>query len=1050
MAHQRLAAQRRRGSGILGPEAVRIWLLGGFRVSVGSRSVAGNRWRLRKAANLVKLLALSQGHRLHREQVMDVLWLDLDAKPAANNLHRVLHFSRKALEPGTENAASRYLPLQGDLLALCPEGQLWVDVEVFESAAATARHSRETAAYRAAIEMYVGELLPEDRYEEWTAEKREKLRQLYLALLLELAGLYEEREEYESAIEALRQVVTEDPTKEVSHTGLMRLHALHGQHHEAILQYERLQKALSGELDKEPGTDSRCLYEEIRAGSFPAAPSPSAAGSPLEEPGVSSPHNLPASLTSFVGREYEMLEAKRLLSMTRLLTLTGAGGSGKTRLALEVARDLLGTYPNGVWLVELASLSDPTLVPQAVATTLGVREQPGRPLEGALTEHLRTKDLLLVLDNCEHLVDAAARLAEALLSACPKLRILATSREPLGVRGEVLWTVPPLSLPGTCGEATVEDLIRYEAVRLFVDRARSRLPDFELKQENAGAVVRVCTKLDGIPLGIELATARIGALAVEQVAERLEDSLKLLSGGSRTVEPRHQAMRATLEWSHDLLDEPERMLFRRLSVFAGGWTLEAAEAVGTGEGIEQDNVLDLLTRLVDKSLALAEASPVDAGALRYRMLEPIRQYGREKLRESGEAWEIRRLHADHYLAFAERAEPELLGAGQGVWLQRLRTELGNLRGALSWSLEPDGEEGERAELRLRLTAALWRFWDVEGFEEGKQWLQTALERDPGGFPVVRAKALGGLGWILLFQRDYGRAISVLEEAIALYKELGDQSGAAFALGNLGYAALHGGYRERVPAFVAEARALMQGELDGHTRAFLHMTVASAAMEEGDLASAVTQLEENLILCRELGDLRHTSMSLFTLGMAELKRNDLDRGAALLEEGAWITRELGDRLAGVYYVWALGKVAVLRGAPTRAARLWGAAEAHREHMGMSLSRFDLAHSGYEQDLASARSSLDKRTWAAAWTEGRAMTPRQAIEYALSSEEESSPRVAPESRRTSDVLTYREREVANLIGRGSTNRQIADKLDITERTVETHVSRVLRKLGLRSRT
>ncbi len=359
-------------------------------------------------------------------------------------------------------------------------------------------------------------------------------------------------------------------------------------------------------------------------------------------------------------------------------------------------------------------------------------------------------------------------------------------------------------------------------------------------------------------------------------------------------------MRATLEWSHELLSEPERKPFGRLSVFGGGWTLEAAEEVGSGDGLEQDDVLDLLSRLVDKSLVVAEASPVGGGALRYRMLEPVRQYGREKLRESAEAREVQRRHAEHYLAFAETAEPELLGAGQGGWLRRLRTELGNLRGALSWSLEP-GDERECAELRLRLVAALWRFWDVEGFQEGKQWLQTALEKDPGGFPVVRTKALGGLGWILLFQRDYGRAIAALEEAVALYKELGDESGAAFALGNLGYAVLHGGYRERVQAFVEEAEALMQGDLDGHTRAFLGMVLASAAMKEGDLASAVAQLEESLALCRELGDLRVASMSLFTMGMAELKRDDLDRGAALLEEDARITRELADRLASVYYV-----------------------------------------------------------------------------------------------------------------------------------------------------
>jgi DNA-binding SARP family transcriptional activator len=532
------------------PEAVRVHMLGGFRVSVGTRVIGEGEWRLKKAESLIKLLALAEGHRLHREQAMEWLWPDLDPEAAANNLHHALHVARRALEPASPaSAASRYLHLRDEQLILCPEGLLWVDVEAFEEAAATARHAHEPSAYRAAIELYEGELLPQDRYEAWVEEKRDELRQLYHALLLELAGLYEEREEYSPAIESLRRVVAEEPTKEEAHVGLMRLYALRGQQREAILQYERLQKALREELDEEPGDISQRLCEEIRTGQLPGA-STLSDGRPFEEPASSSRNNLPTSLTSFVGREREMLEVRRLLSMTRLLTLTGAGGSGKTRLALEVAGDLLGAYPDGVWLVELAPLSDPVLVAQALAQVLGVREQLGRPLEDTLKDYLRTKNLLLVLDNCEHLVDAVAHLVEVLLRSCPKLRILATSREPLGILGEAVWAVSPLSLPGADEESTIEGLMRYEAIGLFVDRARSRLPDFELTKENAGAAVRVCRGLDGIPLAIELATARMGALTVEQVAERLENSLKLLSTGARTTEPRHQTMRATLEWSY--------------------------------------------------------------------------------------------------------------------------------------------------------------------------------------------------------------------------------------------------------------------------------------------------------------------------------------------------------------------------------------------------------------------------------------------------------------------------------------------------------------------
>jgi predicted ATPase len=354
----------------------------------------------------------------------------------------------------------------------------------------------------------------------------------------------------------------------------MRLHALCGRPERALAQYEQLRDALSRRLGTEPGATIRRLRDEMAAGRFqPLQP----AGPSQEQPPSAGRHNLPAPRTSFVGREREIVEVKRTLAMTRLLTLTGAGGSGKTRLALETARNLIGTYPDGVWLVELAPLSEGDLVAQEVAGALEVSERPGQPLADTLVDTLGDKGLLLVIDNCEHVVGAAARLLDDLLDSCPRLRVLATSREPLGIPGEVLWRVPPLSSPdptdGTPDRLSgVEDLVRYEAVRLFVERTRQRLPDFGLTEENAGAVARVCRKLDGIPLAIELATARMGVLAVEQVAQRLDASLDLLAGGSRTAEPRQQTLRATLDWSHDLLPGAERALLRRLSVFAGDWT----------------------------------------------------------------------------------------------------------------------------------------------------------------------------------------------------------------------------------------------------------------------------------------------------------------------------------------------------------------------------------------------------------------------------------------------------------------------------------------------
>ena len=657
---------------------MRIWLLGGFKVSVGSRTIEEDAWRLRKAASLVKLLALSPTHRLHRERIMDALWPHLGTTPASNNLRQAIHAARRTLEP-SRAANSRYVSVREEQLALCPGERLWVDVEAFEEAAGAARRSRDPAAYGLAVELYAGELLPGDRYEEWTEVRREELRRLHLALLAEFAGLHEERDEHDAAIEMLLRAAAEDPTLEEAHAGLMRLYALSGRRTLALAQYQRLRKILSEKLEIEPDASTRSLYEEIASGMFspdePTAPS-------VEKPPLEiGKHNLPYPRSSFVGRESELRNLKRDLAMTRLLTLTGAGGCGKTRLALEAARGLVGVYPDGVWLVELASLSEGALVAQAVATALGVQEQPESPLTDTLAEFLRAKRALLVLDNCEHLVDAVARLVDILLNSSLHLKVLATSRESLNVEGELNWLVPSLSAPTSGRPQTVEELAGYDSVRLFVERARHRNPAFALTPENTHAVARICGRLEGVPLAIELAAARVG-LSVEQIATRLDDSLGLLTTGSRTASPRQRTLRGTLDWSHELLSEHERRLFGRLSVFAGGWTLEAVEEVGAEGETGRGDVLDSLSGLVAKSLVVAEAQ--DGGGARYRMLEPIRQYAREKLlEESGEAEEVGRRHAAFFLALSVEAEARLRGAEDVEWLERLEAEHGNLRAALS-------------------------------------------------------------------------------------------------------------------------------------------------------------------------------------------------------------------------------------------------------------------------------------------------------------------------------------------------------------------------------
>src|SRR5919107_2985803 len=408
----------------------------------------------------------------------------------------------------------------------------------------------------------------------------------------------------------------------------------------------------------------------------------------LERP----PHNLPSELSSFVGREKELTEVKRLLENNRLLTLTGPGGCGKTRLALLSASELVEGFEDGVWMVELASLAEPSLVPQAVASTLGVRERPGSSLTGALSDYLRTRKVLLILDNCEHLIDACADLAEAWLRTCPGLCVLATSREALGITGEIARPVPSLSLPDLRRLPDIDSLPRYESARLFVERAASVKANFKLTEQNAPAVAQVCYRLDGIPLAIELAAARTKVLSVEEIADRLSESFGLLSAGSRKAMPRHRTLHATMDWSHELLGRKERALFRRLSVFAGDFALEAAESVCVGEDLERDEMLELLSHLVDKSLVVVREQD---GETRYRLLQTVHQYGREKLSESGEAGQVQEWHARYYLRLAEEAEPELKGEQQVAWLERLEQERDNLRATMRWLLAR-GEPGETA------------------------------------------------------------------------------------------------------------------------------------------------------------------------------------------------------------------------------------------------------------------------------------------------------------------------------------------------------------------
>jgi predicted ATPase/DNA-binding NarL/FixJ family response regulator len=773
--------------------------------------------------------------------------------------------------------------------------------------------------------------------------------------------------------------------------------------------------------------------------------------------GTGPPNNLPLELSSFVGREKELSEVKRVLEDTRLLTLTGSGGCGKTRLALEAAAGVLAEgFEDGVWLVELAPLADPSLVAQAVAFTIKVREQPGRSLTETLSEHLGSKRLLLVLDNCEHLVEACAALAEALLRSCPELRILATSREALGLTGEVAWPVPSLSLPDLRRLPEVESLTLYESSRLFVERAVAVRPSFALSAQNAAAVVQVCYRLDGIPLALELAAARMKVLPVEQIADRLDDCFGLLTAGGRTAMPRHKTLHATMDWSHDLLPEEERVLFRRLSVFSSGFSLEAAESVCAGENLERDEVLGLLSHLVDKSLVVARERD---GEARYRLLETVRQYGQEKLEGdedagkmpavprmdtvSGEAGRVRERHARHYLALAHEAEPELKGERQVAWLERLEREHDNLRSAMRWLLER-GEPGEVAGLGW----ALWLFWGIRGhFAEGRRWMEQALSAKGSARPAsARAKALYVEGMMANYQGDHRSAELLLEESLGLFRDVEDKLGTAYALSNAGFAALGQGQHQRAVTIIEEAVDLFLEEGEKWGAAMMLGFLAVAWRDRGDHGRAKRLAERGLALSWEVGERQAISAALYTLATLAQAERDHERARDLLDEGLKLSAELGNETDVARYLEGLAAVAASEGRIVRAARLWGAAEALLEKIEVGVHTYVPDRSLHRSQVAAARARLDEKAFAAAWAEGRAMTSEGAIAYVLEREATAGP-TAPEPYPAG--LSVREVEVLRLVAAGLTNAEVAGKLFVSPRTVNWHLGSIYRKLGFHSR-
>lgn len=633
------------------------------------------------------------------------------------------------------------------------------------------------------------------------------------------------------------------------------------------------------------------------------------------------PHNLPNQLTSFIGREDEIGKVRRLLtdSPARLITLTGAGGTGKTRLALQVAADLLEAFPDGVWLVELAPLADAALVPQAVAAALGARESPGKPLTSVLIEQLRHKKALILLDNCEHVIESSARLAAALLQSCERLHILATSREILGISGEAPFRVPSLAVPDPRRLPPPRALLEFEGVRLFMERASQVQPGLTLNASSAPVIARICSRLDGIPLAIELAAARLRMLSLEQIASRLDDAFRLLTGGSRTVLPRHQTLRALIDWSYNLLTHPERRLLVSLSVFAGGWTLEAAEAVCTTCGTdEQADVFSLLGQLSDKSLVMvvkADYTASGAGAgVRYRLLETIRQYAHEKSTEFPFIQEVRDRHLDYFLAQARQAEPYLRTRDQAAWLNLLDTELDNLRLAMDWSLAARPREG-----LILATTLLW-FWHIRGHHsEGSDWLERLLEVYPAAdAPLLRAAALDTLGFLYHMQYQVQKSRPLYSESLALYVGLGQAGRRGAAVARLHLAAVE---EDAVlaQAMIAESLAVFRDLGDRFYTAEALQNLSGSFLGQGRNQETSGPLEEDLALRREIGDRDGEGTALQMLGRLAMTSGNFKQAQQYFEDGlaCYLAVNNGQYANGM--VFNLGQLAWVQGDYETASR-----------------------------------------------------------------------------------------------------------------------------------
>ncbi|MGI5289870.1 LuxR C-terminal-related transcriptional regulator [Nonomuraea polychroma] len=755
----------------------------------------------------------------------------------------------------------------------------------------------------------------------------------------------------------------------------------------------------------------------------------------MAAPKISS--GLPAELNTFVGRRHEVAEVKRLLSEGRLVTLVGVGGVGKSRLALRVGSDLRRAFHDGVWLVELAPLESPELLVPAILERLEIQDRSIRPPIEVLVDHLRDKQMLVLLDNCEHLLDECAAMVETLMRSAPHLRILATSRQALGVVGERTMPVPTMSVPDADGAApSSEAMGRSDAVRLFTERAKAVLPGFEVTDANRDTVAWICRRLDGMPLAIELAVVRLRAISVQQLLARLDDRFRLLTTGARTALPRQQTLRALIDWSYALCTEQERLLWSRLSVFSGGLDLEAAEHICAGDGIASEEVMDLVNGLVDKSVLAREEYPT---GVRYRLLETIRQYGREQLRSSGEEAELRARHRDWYRDLATRSGQEWYGPDQVDWFTRLRAEHGNLRTAMDYCLTTPGQ----AENGLVIATALRFYWIAAGaLREGRSWLDRLLTAEPAP-TATRARALLVNARLAVLQSDFEVATEMLEEC----KELGRRHDDTLVLAGAAYVCGLAALIQRDPAGAVEllGEALethrAAGDQMGAVNTLMYLATAHSLLGHDEQAAAL--YKECLTICEAQCEHWFRSYTLWVFGIETWKQGDTAQAVEMEREAIRLKQPFDDRLGIALCMEALAWMAA-DDAAERAAMLLGAAQENWRSFGGPL--FGYLSAFHDTAVAVARERLGEQAFDAAFHKGAELSPTEALAYAMG---RTAPR-AKQPRDNSSPLTKREREIAALVAQGMSNKEIASSLVIAQRTAEAHVEHILSKLGFTSRT